>query len=427
MKFASYVGVYNKFKVFLCNAGVNEQSTYGDVQTALREDTPNLTCTLLQPKWGAKPNWIEADSSALIGQMCQDIYVVVKGEDSSYILGMVRTTTSDYPLPIYNAGFEATATLSQAITAIHPKLANQVKSITNYSDDREMKDGNYSFTSLERYQTPEFPAVVIHLDEPSKEFKTQALDNDVPPLLQGAFIYCKFLLQNAYGLDDFGHQMVHLTSALLHIIISSAPSATPLSDGSEGEGSLFSEDQVENIRLATTLARDIERHLDNANSIMENIRTGAHSREQSQEEINKLFTDICGDHPGGSTVRDTYSTFQALGQLDQEEDSRALVAQKPPSRVAQGILKKETDSPAFQDGTRHDTNTASGQGRGAGTSSSSFIWQSRTSHSTHVSSSSTRGGTTRTTVTASGVQVKTYGTGDNVQTYTSGYTYREGS
>jgi hypothetical protein len=52
--------------------------------------------------------------------------------------------------------------------------------------------------------------------------QTELSYKPVPALLQVPFLYCEQLMQRAYALDIFALQMIHITGATCHLIISLA-------------------------------------------------------------------------------------------------------------------------------------------------------------------------------------------------------------
>jgi hypothetical protein len=137
---------------------------------------------MLQAIWGPQPRWVEADPDSLIGTACHTLYAVRRSERVRYILGVVRTSLSDYPVAICTSYSQPTliayipnptvevppdssVTVSEAAVASNPKLSGQIKSITSYSDDQPIKDVHGGYDSLRKYMTSTEPVVITTVDQ----------------------------------------------------------------------------------------------------------------------------------------------------------------------------------------------------------------------------------------------------------------------
>ncbi|KIM20751.1 hypothetical protein M408DRAFT_124013 [Serendipita vermifera MAFF 305830] len=92
---------------------VNHSSTFGSITDELRATDPSRHFILLQPHWGPNPYWTPANLDQLAGETCQTIYGVIQDQSLPYILGVLRTSHSDYPLSICkaNLGFSCCSQL----------------------------------------------------------------------------------------------------------------------------------------------------------------------------------------------------------------------------------------------------------------------------------------------------------------------------
>ena len=64
-------------------------------------DPVNLArAIILQPHYSHDPYWTQPDPSERIGDICLVLYAVATGEDEPFLLGLVRTPGSDYPIAI---------------------------------------------------------------------------------------------------------------------------------------------------------------------------------------------------------------------------------------------------------------------------------------------------------------------------------------
>jgi hypothetical protein len=60
--------------------------------------------------------------------------------------------------------------------------------------------------------------------------------------------------------------------------------------------------------------------LDRIGWVMTRIKEGSFSREETQKNIDAIFTSLCGEFPGAATVRHSYKLFKRLRSIDQQEN-----------------------------------------------------------------------------------------------------------
>lgn len=77
---------------------VRPGTTCGDVQRKIKSTWAEVI--VLRAELGPRPYWTELDPTMLIEDTCQTLYAIGMHEKLRFILGVVRTTSSDYPVCI---------------------------------------------------------------------------------------------------------------------------------------------------------------------------------------------------------------------------------------------------------------------------------------------------------------------------------------
>jgi hypothetical protein len=80
--------------------GVNWRTKYGDVVNELAKLDSSGNFVVLRSHWGRKPRWSVPDPGLDIETNCQVLYAVFMSKPMRYIVGLVRTQKSDYPIAI---------------------------------------------------------------------------------------------------------------------------------------------------------------------------------------------------------------------------------------------------------------------------------------------------------------------------------------
>lgn len=167
--------------------------------------------------------------------------------------------------------------------------------------------------------------------------------------------------------------MIHLSSALLHLVISSVESVRVALDCPNADAESFSHAE-ELLEVAPALVDSLERcapvysnvvfadPMDSNLNYLESIPPhfgSAFVRQTIQFSIFLGFTMLCSDYPGATTVRRSYETFQKLATMDDEEDLRPVQmvrAMEPitthssnigPNATSLGTMQRNLSSPSL--------------------------------------------------------------------------------
>ncbi|KIM20462.1 hypothetical protein M408DRAFT_12998 [Serendipita vermifera MAFF 305830] len=253
--------------------------------------------TVLQPIYGPNPYWRHADQKAPIGTTCRRLYAI-STRNSRYVLAVVRTSGSDRPLPI----FETSGPLIQAIISANPNLKGKVQSFVRYSDFEDAKTELFDYDQLKERESLSFPTTFI--------LTTRELPRD----FRVPFVDCKHLVKSTYSLNKVSFQMIHVSSALLHAIISLAEAFNL----SHAENPI--DPHPEDIRrFALVIAKDLTQFLDSLMHIVKRIKGEDFDQASAQTTIDQIFIDLCSDYPGAVNIRRSGERFEELKELDRKE------------------------------------------------------------------------------------------------------------
>ncbi|KIM30297.1 hypothetical protein M408DRAFT_296537 [Serendipita vermifera MAFF 305830] len=226
--------------------------------------------------------------------------------------------------------------MSQAIIASYPEIDGHIESIIQFSDYLNTSNGDHVDNRIIDYQEPSGPLVITTIDRPSTSFMVGSLyasftpsspksmpapsDAVVPPLLQIIFVKSKLMVQRAYRLPCFALQMIHLTRAALHLILSlSAEMTGAFGDARDVDNSSPGEDKTDLLRVAPTLAQKLEGFLNSMSATMDVLSSRELHFDRIQARIDQLHSAMCEDYPGAVAVRYASSRFKTLVAIDREE------------------------------------------------------------------------------------------------------------
>ncbi|KIM30293.1 hypothetical protein M408DRAFT_296513 [Serendipita vermifera MAFF 305830] len=335
---------------------VNHLSTFGTVAQEVATVYSGNNFVVLQPHWGPNPYWTSADATKLIGETCQTVYAVVNNPNTPYILGILRTSLSDSPLPIFDTAHDSNMTVLRAIISSYPELSGHIESITRFfPDNPDITDGDHSQKLIAEYWESSCSLIVMTNDKPPQNLMVGSLynsfnpsslaitadpsDASIPPLLQIPFVQSKLMVQRAYRLPYFTLQIIHLASAIVHLILSlSNEMKEVLEETPDSDTNSTGEDATSDLLLvAPTIARKLEEFLNTIERIMQVIFSHEGRSEEILGSIDRLYYDMCDEYPGAVAVRHSLVRFKQLISIDQEEG------------IAQGLQDIEWKTPSPDD------------------------------------------------------------------------------
>lgn len=161
---------------------VNERSTFGDVLGEISTLDPTLEFVVLQAFWGPTPYWTEANPGTLIEPTCQMLYTIAKQRNTRYIIGVVRTSSSDYPIVLFEPDNGRALTVSEVIIQEYPELAGHIRNISSFSTDLNLIGAECDYDALKKSQPLTPPVIVVTTHEPSEDFLVSILELSIEML-----------------------------------------------------------------------------------------------------------------------------------------------------------------------------------------------------------------------------------------------------
>ncbi|KIM30290.1 hypothetical protein M408DRAFT_328325 [Serendipita vermifera MAFF 305830] len=347
---------------------VNERSTFGDVLGEISTLDPTLEFVVLQAFWGPTPYWTEANPGTLIEPTCQMLYTIAKQRNTRYIIGVVRTSSSDYPIVLFEPDNGRALTVSEVIIQEYPELAGHIRNISSFSTDLNLIGAECDYDALKKSQPLTPPVIVVTTHEPSEDFLSDSPEWPIPPHFQAPHAYCNELLRQAYDLDSFALQTIHLSNALLHIILSTAQVAIPVLFNTQNDIETRIEENdscADLLRLSLFLSRELNRHLFTLERIIGSIQEEDLDYAEIQDNITALFDSLCGELPGAVNVRHSNESFRKLAIYDRDDQFDDF----PPESVARGLgfQSEKTQGKRRADDIAYESSSSDGYSSGNST------------------------------------------------------------
>ncbi|KIM24271.1 hypothetical protein M408DRAFT_331810 [Serendipita vermifera MAFF 305830] len=332
-------GIKPNAEIIRC--AIEPGSTYGEFRNASALQYPEYEIIILEAIYGPNPYWRESVPKNLIVPTCQNLFAIAIKHPQRYTLAVIQTALSDYPLAIFDSPHSPIMTISTAIEAAQPSLVGRIKSISYCSTQGEVGNFEYQYEKAKSIELSAFPTIFyITLDESSGPFLTRNPSGSTPSSLQGPLVHCENFLQRAYEIEDCPLQIIHLLRAALHLINSLAMAVMPL---------LTVEETTDIPEVTLGCADGIQRILFRIGALVVWLEANPNKVVEILQDVSHLFTALCDDFPGASTIRRSYITFEELKSHDIIANNRLVIthldhADSNPKMGIQSMVKKVINS-----------------------------------------------------------------------------------
>ncbi|PVF95660.1 hypothetical protein CPB86DRAFT_787785 [Serendipita vermifera] len=284
---------------------ITNTSRYKDINSQLNKEIGDDQCnlTLLEESFGPWPSWKFPDDNAKIPHTVHVLYLVDRNRP--FVLALLRTEYDDRPLAIdgiTNSTMSPTRILDELKLAVHSK-GFQLKSAKFYGGREDLVDEIYDYASFQKL--PTFPTIFFILTEHSEtvsKFKARPTgDNNIPVPFRITLSQIERLLKYSLDLHTMTLQCIHISQALLHLMVSLSETHN---------------EDIDTFWLNYSLRRvgdDFEQIVTNLSSQPIDDLSGF---EEEARRLNAIFLTCCDNYPGAVVVRRSYDVFQTIKESD---------------------------------------------------------------------------------------------------------------
>ncbi|KIM29791.1 hypothetical protein M408DRAFT_22656 [Serendipita vermifera MAFF 305830] len=310
-----------KSQITIQRIRVHPTTTYQEVRNKLTL-TIQSRVIVLHAEYSPRPYWVESNPERLIEPTCRTLYAVDTSNHSRYLIGVVRQKDLDYPVAIFDTLNGTPLNISQMIVTSLPELADKMRLVTYHGSEEDVQGNPYNYEFVRQNEASSFPTVFrIDIDELTWNFANFP-EIRVPPLLHVLLVHCKDLVQRSYDLSAFSLQMIHVSGALLHLVISLAAEVhLALQDDHTDEDAFMVAEEV--LQTSPLITDNLHKQLYSMQQILAYIQNGHGSQDEIRQEIIRVFCALCGEYPGAAFVRHSWKAFESLAIIDNEEATRS--------------------------------------------------------------------------------------------------------
>lgn len=259
----------------------------------------------LEQSFGPWPSWKFPEKHAKVPHPQSVIHLV--DCSNPFVIALLRTETEDRPLLIEppERSKASGMTVMNILNSAVQKEGLTLKSGGMFGVFEDFTPGQ-PFDYEELKNNPNYPTVFyllsMHSDAAFKFTTKSSITKSIPILFQATICDCEQLITDATKVSALTLQCIHISRALMHLIVSLVNSNLT---GSAEIGKL----------------EEIKRITDEFKSIMDNLTTNIQDAPLGLKTatLDEIFSSCCGDYPGAVAVRESYDTYKGMKLSDIQE------------------------------------------------------------------------------------------------------------